>query len=67
MAYCYHQNEQEIWRRMKSKEHCRKIMPLFGVTTIEALKEKVQKSPINDNVRYLGGLFQLSTIYSGFH
>lgn len=57
MAYCYHQNEQEIWRRMKSKEHCRKIMPLFGVTTIEALKEKVQKSPINDNMRYLGDYF----------
>ena len=28
------------------------IMPLFGVTTIEALKEKVQNSPIGGNMRY---------------
>ena len=56
-AYCYHQNEQEIWRRLKSKEHCHKIMPLFGVTTIEALKEKVQQSPLNGKMRYSGDHF----------
>lgn len=56
-AYCYHQNEQEIWRRMKSEEYCQKIMPLFGVTTIEALKEKVQQSPLDGKMRYSGDHF----------
>ena len=57
MTYCYHQNEQELWRRMKSKEHCHKIMPLFGVATIEELKEKVQKSPLNGKMCYSGDPF----------
>ena len=57
-AYCYHKGEQEFWRRMKSEEHCRKIMPLFGVSTIEELKEKVKQSPLNGKMRYSGDYFE---------
>lgn len=52
ITYCYHKNEQVFWRRMKSKEYCQKIMPLFGVSTIEELKEKVNQSPLDEKMRY---------------
>ena len=34
------------------------IMPLFGVSTIEELKEKVKQSPLNGKMRYSGDYFE---------
>lgn len=53
-TYCYHRNEQELWRRMKSIEFCEKIKVLFGVSTIEQLKEKIKASPLDSRMRYSG-------------
>lgn len=53
ITYCYHCREsQEIWRKMKSREQCQKMFPLFGVKTIEELKEKIRQTSINDRMRY---------------
>lgn len=51
-TYCYHRNEQALWRRMKSKEHCQKIKLLFGAASIEELKEKVRLSPSDTGICY---------------
>jgi len=39
---------QRIWVRLRSKRHCEKLYPLFGVDSIIKLKEKVGKC-IYDN------------------
>lgn len=57
-TYCYHHHKQELWRRMKSKEFCKKIQALFGVSTIDGLKEKVESSILNREMRYNGDAFE---------
>ena len=37
----YYEHKQQIWQKLISKSYCLKIMPLFGVDTIESLKEKI--------------------------
>ena len=51
-TYCYHRHKQSLWRRMKSREFCQRIQPLFGVSTIEELKEKVKNSPLDMKMHY---------------
>ena len=44
---------QDIWTRMVSAKHCEKILPLFGVRTIDEMKEVVQKNKDNGrDMRY---------------
>jgi hypothetical protein len=45
-------SRQTIWSRMVSKAHCRNIMPLFGVSTIDALKGLIGKSVFGRETRY---------------
>lgn len=56
-TYCYHQSEQKLWRKMKSKEFCLRIAALFGVSNIEQLKEKVKLSPTDGDMRYSRDVF----------
>lgn len=51
-TYCYHREEQEIWKRLKSRSHCQKVMELFGVSDIEELKEKLKLSFRDSRIRY---------------
>jgi hypothetical protein len=37
--YCYSNDVSIMWIKLKSKYYCNKIMPLFGVSNIEKLKE----------------------------
>lgn len=49
-SFIYHRESQTMWQKLKSKENCLKIAPLFGVHTIEELKsiifgaEPIEKS-----------------------
>lgn len=52
MAYIYFSEDRKIWCRLKSKEFCQKILPLFDVTTINELKQKISKYPVPDDYRY---------------
>ena len=45
---------QPIWSKLLSKSYCTKIMPLFGVFSIEELKEKIGKCKIEREIRYSG-------------
>jgi len=49
---CYYEGSQEIWVKLESKEYCYKIMPLFGVSTIDSLKEKIKCCVFDKPVRY---------------
>jgi len=40
---------QKIWARLLSKRYCEKLFPLFGVASLEKLKEKVGKC-VYDNI-----------------
>lgn len=41
-----------MWSRLKSKRFCEKVMPLFGVTSIEELKEAIAKCTLDKNYHY---------------
>lgn len=43
-TYIYNDNNQIIWKKMKSIKQCNKVKLLFGVSTIDELKECVKKS-----------------------
>ena len=43
---------------MKSKEFCKKIQALFGVSNIEHLKEKVAISVLDGEMRYNRDVFE---------
>lgn len=54
-TYCYWEyNKQQIWSRLISKAHCFKIFPLFGVSTIEELKNAIEKCVDKRNIGYGG-------------
>lgn len=51
-SYIYHPYPQNIWQKMKSRQYCENIKYLFGVETIDDLREIVSKSEFDRNMRY---------------
>lgn len=43
-CYIYADPSLPQWIKLKSKQYCKKVFPLFGVNTVEALKEAIVKS-----------------------
>lgn len=52
--YIYADEYDTMWKRLKSKQFCEKIMPIFGVQTVEALKLKLSKCTYNKDYHYSG-------------
>lgn len=52
LTYVYYNKKQEIWQKMKSRQHCEKIKLLFGVSSIGELKDKVAKSLVEKGMKY---------------
>ena len=52
VSYVYCKDRETMWTRLKSKKYCQKILPLFGTSTIEELKEKIAKCKIDRDMRY---------------
>lgn len=50
--YIYADEYDSIWKRLKSKKFCEKIMLAFGVTTIDSLKGCIEKCTYDGNYRY---------------
>lgn len=48
----YHVDFQPMWQRLKSKDYRNRIMPLFGVRTIEGFKNAVSRNTRNDRMSY---------------
>jgi len=57
-SYVY-KNYSPIWPRLKSRKYCEKILPLFGVSTMEELKKLISEHPDPNTpqrqYRYSGG------------
>ena len=47
-------NGASIWKKLRSKRFCEKILPLFGVESIDALKERLSKCSGDDKMGYNG-------------
>ncbi|MEN2775577.1 hypothetical protein ABCY62_11140 [Acetivibrio clariflavus] len=45
---------QPIWVKLQSRSYCKNIMPLFGVSTIEELKNIISKCVSDRSARYRG-------------
>lgn len=52
--YIYADEYDTMWKRLKSKQFCEKIMPVFGVQTVETLKLKLSKCTYNKDYHYSG-------------
>jgi hypothetical protein len=50
--YQHYQRSQSIWTRLQSKTYCKKIMLLFGVKSIDALKEQISKCEYDKDYRH---------------
>lgn len=51
-TYIYATNAYNMWIRLKSKKYCTKIFPLFGVSSIDELKMKIEKSKSDKRYNY---------------
>lgn len=54
MTYIYHSGNQIIWQKLKSASFCNKIAPLFGVSSVAELKEKIKGSYADSTMSYRG-------------
>lgn len=54
-CYVYAPEGESMWKKLISRRFCEKIMPLFGVSTIEELKERISKCTLDRNYRYSSG------------
>lgn len=52
------------WIKLKSKKYCEKILPLFGLTSIEKLKIGIQNTPIDNSISYSGSFHPAPVISS---
>lgn len=56
-TYCYDGygwEQKEKWRKMKSRKYCQKILPLFGVSSIDQLKKLMSGEKVREEYRYSG-------------
>lgn len=63
-TYIYHEGQQVLWKKLISKSYCKKIFPLFSVNTVDELKEKVQGSVRNQDIRYNNSWYNAPEILS---
>lgn len=53
-CYVYVKKPIVEWGKMKSRKYCSKMMKLFGVDSIDALKEVVKRCKYDTNMKYNG-------------
>ena len=52
--YVYAEKYESMWKRLKSKCYCEKIMPIFRVNTIQELKNRIAKCETDRDYHYSG-------------
>lgn len=62
LSYIYADNPDNIWIRLSSKEYCEKILPLFGVSSIDELKKLISINPVTPNYCYPNDLDSIPPI-----
>ena len=64
-TYCYDEydwGQKEKWRKIKSRKYCHKILPLFGVSTIDQLKKLISEEKNQDGYKYDSSFYRASII-----
>lgn len=64
VIYYYCAECQPMWQKLKSKAYCEKIMPLFGVKTIEELTQAVERNTGDGDMRHRGAFESAPVIRS---
>ena len=54
--YVYSDGNYNFWKRLKSEQFCKKIMPIFGVYTVVELKDRIAKCKHLNDYKYSGSL-----------
>ena len=54
ILYIYADESNSMWKKLISKSFCKKILPLFGVQSIEEMKALVSKCEYDKECRYSG-------------
>lgn len=62
--YVYAEEYETIWKRLVSKQYCKKIMPIFGVNNIEEFKERIAKCTPDRDYHYSGSFHSAGAILS---
>ncbi len=52
ISYIYHEQIQPIWQKLESMAYCKKILPLFGVKSIDDLKFLINEYQQDETVMY---------------
>ncbi|MBO6297611.1 MAG: TIR domain-containing protein [Lachnospiraceae bacterium] len=52
--YIYADEYDSMWKRLASKKFCEKIMPVFGVKSIDDLKKRISKCVYDKDYHYRG-------------
>lgn len=52
--YIYADEYDSIWKKLKSKRFCEKMMPIFGVKTLQELKDRISKCAPDGRYHYSG-------------
>lgn len=62
--YVYAKKSPDEWTMMKSKRICEKLFPLFGVSSIDELKDAIKECVPDRDMRYRGGFDSAPAILS---
>lgn len=54
-THIYFEERYSQWNKLKSRKYCEKVMPLFGVSSLEELKNVIKKCIYDKNIRYNSG------------
>lgn len=62
LTYIYADNLNNIWIKLSSRQYCKKILPLFGVETIDELKKIIQENPVKDGYGFQSAWYPVPKI-----
>ena len=51
-----------MWNKLQSRRYCERIMPLFGVKTVEELIDVIKKHPVEREYRYNNLIYTIPSI-----
>lgn len=66
LSYVYSKDSDNMWIKLSSKKYCQKILPLFGVKTIDEFKQLIKNNPVKERYGYSSSWTCIPRIPLGF-
>lgn len=66
LSYIYSKDSDNMWIKLSSKKYCQKILPLFGVKTIDEFKQLIKNNPVKERYGYSSSWTCIPRIPLGF-